>query len=707
MSSSYQSRSYQKPEEQQSDANIAELIGTGLLAGAGLGGIAGIRFGRNKISRGRASKQRRDANKIKEFNKKRAANAGVVQTDLNVAPSKTVKSKKGRETIKDLIDDELTVQNLTRESRTERAKQAAAVRRVKAAKADEIIDQLRREGTVDQSATAINSGAGQQIGRTKQRLQANEDVNLARVESAEDLADAAIQQQIQKDNIPLNETPNRDAGINLASSQLPDGVPVDQAEIVATGQGSVQRKQVLENASLPSGSSSVSDLSTTNVATKPVNAQQFVAKQLSLFDPRPQSFELQDAVTNFDSKVQQLMTSAGMSRARAESLVLGDKKMTTTQGRQLKEKLEQDLLDETGAGTTTGISGRFLKSVDNIETGQKTALDREIRGRARNLDQGELPESDLRSLGSIQDSTVTEADIADVTGGIVGPSTIDLGKRATGQTLKYTGNRPANVQRIPVVEDQPVLVKRKVVNPQTGQEETENILVRGTPIQTESLPLGTRAPRGPVRTVPEGPRPNIVRTSTGLKKGEGDFVVIDGKKVQRETLTGYGPYGTETGKYISGAMDREGKYSNEAIGAVAQGPGEPLLDAGATFKDAEGKTRFLRNQPGAPQPRKPSEPLFGPNMGANERESFKGVPNKGLERIVSQGTYRSGKLSKPARAAQREQKRRTEFNYDPTKISSEDVKTSLQASEEMRRARIEGRNPQDALKTFMRNKGLM
>ena len=269
MSSSYQSRSYQKPEEQQSDANIAELIGTGLLAGAGLGGIAGIRFGRNKISRGRASKQRRDANKIKEFNKKRAANAGVVQTDLNVAPSKTVKSKKGRETIKDLIDDELTVQNLTRESRSERAKQAAAVRRVKAAKADEIIDQLRREGTVDQSATAINSGAGQQIGRTKQRLQANEDVNLARVESAEDLADAAIQQQIQKNNIPLNETPNRDAGINLASSQLPDGVPVDQAEIVATGQGSVQRKQVLENAGLPSGSSSVSDLSTTNVAKKP------------------------------------------------------------------------------------------------------------------------------------------------------------------------------------------------------------------------------------------------------------------------------------------------------------------------------------------------------------------------------------------------------------------------------------------------------
>ena len=91
---------------------------------------------------------------------------------------------------------------------------------------------------------------------------------------------------------------------------------------MATGQGSVQRKQVLENANLPSGSSSVSDLSTTNVATGPVDPQQFVAKQLSLFDPRPQSFELQDAVANFDSKVQQLMTGGGMSRARAEKLCL-------------------------------------------------------------------------------------------------------------------------------------------------------------------------------------------------------------------------------------------------------------------------------------------------------------------------------------------------------------------------------------------------
>tara|TARA_Y100001972_G_scaffold5173_1_gene5636 strand:+ start:331 stop:2559 length:2229 start_codon:yes stop_codon:yes gene_type:complete len=322
MSSSYQSRDYQRPEEQQSNANIAELVGTGFLAGAGLAGIAGLRIGRNKISRGIDPKQKENIKRLAKLNKKPAANAGVRQKDLNtpstleelstrinkdlddlneyaktnpelasfldkayketdfedkVPPSIRFNKKgdllrstvKRKETIEDLIDDELTVQNLTPESRSERARQNAAVRRGLASQADEIIDQLRREATVDQAATATNSGANQEIGRVKHRLQQNEDVNLAKMERAEDLADTAVQQQIQKNNIPLNETPDRDAGINLVSSQSVDGLPVDQAEIVATGQGSVQGKQVLENAGLPSGSSSVSDLSNTNVAKKP------------------------------------------------------------------------------------------------------------------------------------------------------------------------------------------------------------------------------------------------------------------------------------------------------------------------------------------------------------------------------------------------------------------------------------------------------
>ena len=338
MSSSYQARGYQRPEEDKPDSNVAELIGTGLLAGAGLGSIAGIRLGRNTISRGMDPKQKENIKRLAKFNKKPAANAGVRQKDLNTPstleelstrinkdldalneyaktdpelasfldkayketdfavtpPSKTVvKQLPASPTVnrpntfvddyvRDIteqrigeqqVEDALQAFNLTKEARSERARQYANVRRVQAAAADDIIDGLRREATVDQAATATNSGANQEIGRVKHRLQQNEDVNLSKIEMAEDLADTAIQQQVQKDNIPLTETPNRDAGINLVSSQSVDGLPVDQAEIVATGQGSVQGKQILENAGLPSGSSSVNDLSITNVANNSTLSQ--------------------------------------------------------------------------------------------------------------------------------------------------------------------------------------------------------------------------------------------------------------------------------------------------------------------------------------------------------------------------------------------------------------------------------------------------
>ena len=338
MSSSYQARGYQRPEEEQPDSNVAELIGTGLLAGAGLGSIAGIRLGRNTVSRGMDPKQKENIKRLAKFNKKPAANAGVRQKDLNTPstleelstrinkdldalneyaktdpelasfldkayketdfavtpPSKTVvKQLPASPTVnrpntfvddyvRDIteqrigeqqVEDALQAFNLTKEARSERARQYANVRRVQAAAADDIIDGLRREATVDQAATATNSGANQEIGRVKHRLQQNEDVNLSKIEMAEDLADTAIQQQVQKNNIPLTETPNRDAGINLVSSQSVDGLPVDQAEIVATGQGSVQGKQILENAGLPSGSSSVNDLSITNVANNSTLSQ--------------------------------------------------------------------------------------------------------------------------------------------------------------------------------------------------------------------------------------------------------------------------------------------------------------------------------------------------------------------------------------------------------------------------------------------------
>jgi|TARA_A100001011_G_C14299723_1_gene840192 hypothetical protein len=288
--------------------------------------------------------------------------------------------------------------------------------------------------------------------------------------------------------------------------------------------------------------------------------------------------------------------------------------------------------DSDDGGKPLKRSMKNIKSVDNLRTGQQTANKRAIRGRGRNLDQGELPEEDTRDVG--------EADgIKDVSGGLI------------GSPLASTVGLPTSGGGLTEAVDVPTIVRTEKFNPNTGKTQTvSNVVIKQT---TGALPLGegkqARAPRGQVRRVIE---------ASSDPENKKDFVVMDGKRVQRETLSGYGPYGKEVGKFISGAMDKEGNYSKEAAGFVSQGSGEELYDAGGTFKDTQGKTRFLRNQPGAPQPRKPSEPLFGPEMGVDKKRE-KTVANQSNEQLRSRiATDRSGKLTKTSRDAKIELLRR-------------------------------------------------
>tara|TARA_R100000654_G_scaffold22861_1_gene45170 strand:- start:1066 stop:3933 length:2868 start_codon:yes stop_codon:yes gene_type:complete len=312
-------------------------------------------------------------------------------------------------------------------------------------------------------------------------------------------------------------------------------------------------------------------------------------------------------------------------------------------------------------------SMRNMKSVKNLETGQKTPNNRAIRGRGRNLDQGELSQEQTRDVGEA-------SDIADVQGGLIG-STLASG---SGLPAKGVGS-----QRTEAI-DVPVIVRKEVVNANTGKVQTVSYVTRGTPIQTESLPLGvgkqTRAPRQQVRKQPEVNRPDIVMTADGPKPGKGDFVIMDGKKVLRETLSGYSPYGKEVGKFISGAMDTEGEYSKEAAGFISQGPGQPLLDAGATFVDPKDKkTRLLRNQPGAPQPRKPSEPLFGDQQGVDTRREKGGLGTQSNEMLRSRiRTDRSGNLTRTSRDAKIELLRRgATIPTVPTRTNGQGAKSTI------------------------------
>jgi hypothetical protein len=307
--------------------------------------------------------------------------------------------------------------------------------------------------------------------------------------------------------------------------------------------------------------------------------------------------------------------------------------------------------DEGGKPLTRKMSQ--IRSVKNLETGQKTALGRAIKGRARNLDQGELSEEQTRDAGASREEINPKTgrpqiisvsdESADVPGGLIGSplaSTVGLPVKGGGLTESV---------------DVPVIVRTQKVNPNTGKSQiVSNVVIKQA---TGALPLGegtqARAPRGQVRKVVETPGDESKTDFTieGAIRDESGKL-IGGKKVPRagSTLSGFGPYGRETGKFISGAMDKEGNYTKEAAGFVSQGPGAPLYDAGATFKDDKGKIRFLRNQPDAPQPRKPSEPLFeDTGITSSEERNMRNIPSEVLRSRIT--TDRSGQLRKTARDA--------------------------------------------------------
>ena len=262
-----------------------------------------------------------------------------------------------------------------------------------------------------------------------------------------------------------------------------------------------------------------------------------------------------------------------------------------------------------------------MRDVKNLETGQKTALGREIKGRGRLMDVN-VTEAPTRK-------DLVEGETADVQGGVVGPSTVDLSQRATGQNLQYTGKRPAGGQFTSEARLTPTTVPNTDIDPQTGKP--IGGVKAGPNVETAGAkPLGDRAPRGSVRKV-------VKPTSEASRAGE----------------AGTGIYGRQLGSYIGSAMSKEGEYSADAKGATYQGPGLPRKDVGGTFKDSEGKVRLLRNQPGAEQPLKPSDTVFkNEGLTPRERRGMGGLTNEQV--IANVRTDRSGKLTKTGRAAREE-----------------------------------------------------
>lgn len=73
--------------------------------------------------------------------------------------------------------------------------------------------------TRNQITNAVQSGEDQQTGRIKSQLQRNKDLDMSQVEGLENIAQQS-----------RSLSTEQDAAINQAASQLPDGIPFDQAE---------------------------------------------------------------------------------------------------------------------------------------------------------------------------------------------------------------------------------------------------------------------------------------------------------------------------------------------------------------------------------------------------------------------------------------------------------------------------------------------
>lgn len=83
---------------------------------------------------------------------------------------------------------------------------------------------------IEQVEDALSSGTHQMEGRTKHRLQQNEDLDLGQVEIMEEMADAQYRNFVNQADPSQMMGLEPDIHVEQVASRLPDGLPVDQAE---------------------------------------------------------------------------------------------------------------------------------------------------------------------------------------------------------------------------------------------------------------------------------------------------------------------------------------------------------------------------------------------------------------------------------------------------------------------------------------------
>ena len=99
---------------------------------------------------------------------------------------------------------------------------------------------------IEQVEDALSSGAHQMEGRTKHRLQQNEDLDLGQIEIMEEMADAQYRNFVNQADPSQMMGLEPDIHVEQVASRLPDGLPVDQAEGLKRDLGNTPAARFLE-----------------------------------------------------------------------------------------------------------------------------------------------------------------------------------------------------------------------------------------------------------------------------------------------------------------------------------------------------------------------------------------------------------------------------------------------------------------------------
>jgi hypothetical protein len=245
----------------QQESNTLQTLGTAAL---GLGAAIGAGFAARRFLGGRA----KAAFEIPKAPSK-SATAGITQVDLSnlqraaerpvamqviaeeipaskiITPSQpapgTTENALAIDPTDKLLEELGQLQASRKQSLESRMTRAYGSRLQKTA--DELLSQLQTAGpdltTVQQAAAparsnqfanAVQSGEDQMTGRMKMQLSRNEDLDMSQVELLENMA--AENEALMRDYADPAQMQGfvTDSAINKAASQLPDGLPVDQAE---------------------------------------------------------------------------------------------------------------------------------------------------------------------------------------------------------------------------------------------------------------------------------------------------------------------------------------------------------------------------------------------------------------------------------------------------------------------------------------------